>query len=83
MTNNPAQDRYNPPSVAGIDWEEVKYYDMGNGTLFWLSDKPEWNDDAKAYTNEAYRKLDDKQALNTKNQVILDVLSNINVFTKI
>ena len=83
MSNNPAQDRYNPPSVFETDWEKQKFMDLGNGTIFWLSDKPEWNDEVKDYVNEAYRKLDDKQALNTSNQIILDVLSNIDVYTKI
>ena len=83
MANNPAQDRYDPPSVNDTDWEKTRYSDIGNGTLFWLSDKPEWNDNVKDYVNEAYRKLDDKQALNTANQIILDVLSNIEIYTKI
>ena len=83
MANNPAQDRYDPPNSVETDWEKSKFMDLSDGSLFWLSDKPEWNDSRKDHVNEAYRKLDDKQALNTTNQIILDVLSNIDVYVKI
>ena len=76
MANNQAQDRYDPPAITGDDWEEQKYLDLSNGTIFWLNTE-------KNMENEAYRKLDDNQAMNTKNQIVLDVLSNINVFVKI
>ena len=76
MPNNQAQDRYDPPAVTGDDWEEHKYEDLPDGSIFWLNTtrKPD---------NDAFRKLNDKQAMNTKNQIVLDVLSNINIFVKI
>ena len=83
MPNNQAQDRYNPPGTKGDDWEKEKFSDINNGTLFWLNTTPQWDDRANGYVNEAYSKLDDKQALNTANQIVLDVLSNIDVYTKI
>ena len=58
------------------DIEEQKYLDLTDGMIFWVNSE-------NTVQNEAYRKLNDKQALNTKNQVTLDILSNIIVYTKI
>ena len=76
MANNQAQDRYNPQGVSEDDWEPAKYADLSEGAIFWLN--TERND-----SNEAYRKLDEGSCMNTKNQIKLDVLSNIDVFVKI
>ena len=83
MANNQAQDRYNPPGTTGDDWEEHKFEALNNGELFWLDTKPQWSDEKMAYVNEAYRKAGDREAVNTTNQILLDVLSNITVYVKI
>jgi|TARA_B100000214_G_C23955942_1_gene622842 hypothetical protein len=76
MANNQAQDRYNPQGVMADDWESHKFFDLPDGEIFFL--KNEKNND-----NHAYRKINDKQALNTRMQTTHDVLSNITVYTKI
>ena len=83
MANNQAQDRYNPPGTSGSDWEEYKFEALNTGELFWLDKVPQWSDEKNGYVNEAYRKVGDREAVNTTNQILLDVLSNITVYVKI
>ena len=76
MANNQAQDRYNPQGVSDEDWETHKYFDLPNGEIFFLEMIRNTN-------NHAYRKHSDKEALNTKMQTVHEVLSNIDVYTKL
>lgn len=76
MPNNQAQDRYNPPGAMHDDYETHKYTDLPDGEIFYL-------EDVRSLNNHAYRKVNDKEAINTKMQTQHQVLSNITVYTKI
>ena len=76
MSINQAQDRYNPQGINEEDWEAHKYYDMPEGEIFYMEANRNIN-------NHAFRKLSDKEAQNTKMQTYHEVLSNIDVYTKL
>ena len=76
MSINEAQDRYNPQGVNDEDWESHKYEDLTDGEIFFLNN-------TRSEDNHAYRKISDKEALNTKMQTYHDVLSNMEVYTKL
>ena len=76
MSNNQAQDRYNPQGVNAEDWEAHKYYDLPDGEIFFMEANRNPN-------NHAYRKHSNKEALNTKVRTIHEVLSNMTVYTKV
>jgi len=68
MTNNPAQDRYNPPGVRdGDGWESGTFDSLNTGELFWLNENK--NED-----NHAYRKISETEAFNTKTGETLPVV---------
>ena len=75
MPNNEAQDRFNPPKLGESEFEKARYDSLNNGEIFWLSE--EMND-----SNHAYRKLDEKQAMNTRTREIHDKVYNANVYYK-
>ena len=77
MSNNPARDRYNPPSTNSLDFEQFKFSDISNDELFWLST------DSNSDLNHAYRKIDESGALDTKTQVTHAIASNALVYQKI
>ncbi len=76
MAINQAKDRYNPQGVSEEDWEQHKYFDLPDGEIFYM-------EATRNVNNHAYRKHSDKQALNTKMQTVHEVLSNIDVYTKL
>ena len=76
MSVNQAQDRYNPQGVSDEDWESHKYQDLPDGEIFYLYNTRE-------DTNHAYRKVSDTESLNTRMQTVHEVLSNIDVYTKL
>tara|TARA_Y100000593_G_scaffold92740_1_gene185304 strand:- start:804 stop:1034 length:231 start_codon:yes stop_codon:yes gene_type:complete len=76
MPNNQAQDRYNPQGINEEDWEAHKYQDMPDGEIFYL--EANRNDN-----NHAFRKISDTEALNTRMQTRHEVLSNMDVYTKL
>tara|TARA_Y100000593_G_C4288048_1_gene326662 strand:+ start:1533 stop:1763 length:231 start_codon:yes stop_codon:yes gene_type:complete len=76
MSINQAQDRYNPQGVSEEDWESHKYQDLPEGEIFFMEMNRNEN-------NHAYRKVSDVEALNTKMQTVHEVLSNMDVYTKI
>ena len=76
MAINQAQDRYNPQGVNEEDWESHKYFDLPNGEIFFMEATKNGN-------NHAYRKRSDKEAFNTKMQTYHEVLSNMDVYTKL
>ena len=55
--NNPAHDRYNPPSNLTNDFELTRFSELNIGELLWLSD--ERSDD-----NHSFRKSNEHQAMN-------------------
>ena len=75
-SNNPAQDRYNPPGTTSPDFESVKFSEINTGELFWLEEN-------KDSSNHAYRKTSETNALNTKLQEVRTFTRNDDVFFKI
>tara|TARA_Y100000361_G_scaffold147203_1_gene158478 strand:- start:138 stop:371 length:234 start_codon:yes stop_codon:yes gene_type:complete len=55
--NNPANDRYNPPSNLENEYEKINFSELNIGELIWLSDK-------KSDSNHSYRKINEGQAMN-------------------
>ena len=75
--NNPAQDRYNPPStINDEDFQSEKFVDVSTGEIFWR--KPNKNN-----SNHAYRKLNESEALDTKTQEVVVFNRNNKVFYKL
>ena len=72
MANNQASDRYDPPSSSQPDFEPGKFNDLPVGEIFHLEEG-----------GDPFRKIGDDEAENTKRQTIHEVLSNIDVFTRI
>ena len=72
MANNPANDRYNPPSASQPDFEPAKFNDLPTGEIFYLEER-----------GDPYRKVSDDEAVNTRHQTTHEVLSNIDIFTRI
>jgi len=58
--NNPANDRYNPPSNMSVDFEETKFGELEVDELFWQTNRPE--------ESNPWRKVSQNQALNLKSQ---------------
>ena len=76
MSNNPANDRYNPQGILQNDFDETKFSSLDNGNLFWL------HGDRKS-NNPAFRKLDNKSALHTVSRQTIQLKENITIFVKI
>ena len=57
MANNPAQDRYNPPSNLESDWELTNFSELNIGELIWLSN-------VRSDDNHSYRKTSENEAMN-------------------
>ena len=57
MANNPAQDRYNPPSNRDSDWELINFSELNVGELIWLSN-------VRSDDNHSYRKTSEHEAMN-------------------
>tara|TARA_R100001443_G_scaffold95379_2_gene101928 strand:+ start:247 stop:477 length:231 start_codon:yes stop_codon:yes gene_type:complete len=76
MAINQPKDRYNPQGVNEEDWDSHKYFDLPDGEIFYLQANRNTN-------NHAYRKHNNKEALNTKMQTIHEVVSNMDVYTKL
>ena len=73
MSNNQAQDRYDPPEAGGEqDWDPIMYNDMPDGEIFYT----------EPY-GDPYRKVDDKSAINTRKQTTHDIENNFQVFVRI
>ena len=61
-TNNPANDRYNPPSNMNTDFEEVWFSELEDNELFWQTNQPN--------ENNPWRKQGTDTALNLKTQTV-------------
>ncbi len=59
-TNNPASDRYDPPSTNTTDFEEFKFGDLEVDELFWQTNRPT--------ESNPWRKSNQTQAPNLKTQ---------------
>lgn len=75
MSNNPANDRYNPKGAWEEDYDATTFSELPEGSLFWLK--------TEKGNNPAFRKLDAKKALHTaqRHQIIME--QNKRVFVKI
>ena len=74
-TNNPANDRYNPPSNMSIDYEEYSFSELEVDELFWQSkNKTE---------NPPWRKVSQTEAINLQSQKTYKFDLKTKVFQKI
>ena len=75
MSNNPSQDRYNPPATSKVDFEKFRFIDLGVNELFWLSDSP-------GTTNVVHRKINENQGQQLQSREVVDFKSKLEVFQK-
>lgn len=54
--NNPANDRYNPPSNLTDEYELIRFSELNIGELIWLSN-------ARGDKNHSHRKINEGQAM--------------------
>ena len=74
-TNNPAQDRYDPPPITHTDFDTSKFSEIENDELFWLNNQGTNN-------NHAFRKINEAQAMNTKTRQINNFQRNTVIYQK-
>ena len=75
MSNDPANDRYNPPSNLSDDFNEYKFDDILEHDLFWLN--------TNRTNNQVYRKINESQAMNLKTRETISFGKIETVFQKI
>tara|TARA_B100000287_G_C20635952_1_gene781671 strand:+ start:234 stop:464 length:231 start_codon:yes stop_codon:yes gene_type:complete len=73
--NNPANDRYNPPSNTNIDFEEYWFEDLEVNELFWQTNRPD--------ETNPWRKVNETQGMNLKSQKTHNFQKRTKVFQKI
>ena len=74
MPNDPAQDRYNPPSV-GSEFEPEKFYAIQDMDIFYFNNI--FND-----SNLSYRKINQNQGQCIKDGKIVDIKPHDSIFIK-
>ena len=74
--NNPAGDRYNPPSNLSQDFEEFRFEDLEVDELFWQTNKPKEE-------QVPWRKVNQMEGRNLKTQTIHNFDRKTKVFQKI
>ena len=72
MANDPAQDRYNPPSI-GNEFEEDYFSEINPGELFRLS---------PVNADKIYRKSGDNFAFDLKERIEIQFNSNDKIYVK-
>ena len=72
--NNPANDRYNPPSNMSTDFEEFKFGELEMDELFWQTNNPK--------ETNPWRKVSQTQGLNLKTQTTHNFEAKTKVFQK-
>ena len=75
MANNPVDDRYNPPGIGQNDFDQVRFDEIEDEDLFWLNQSTGDN-------NPPYRKMNNKQAHNTRDGIVYDFEYNKIVFQR-
>ena len=75
-TNNPAQDRYDPPPITHTDFDTSKFSEIENDELFWLNNQGTDN-------NHAFRKINDNQGLNTITRQTHNISNRTKIYQKI
>jgi len=73
-TNDPANDRYNPPGNLSQDFEKFKFSDLEVNDLFWQTNQPG--------VNIPWRKVNQKQGRNLKAETNHNFKSNTIVWQK-
>jgi len=73
-TNDPAQDRYDPPGNLSHDFESFKFGELENNELFWQTNKPG--------NNIPWRKVSPTQGRNLKAQTNHNFNANTIVWQK-
>ena len=63
MPNNPVDDRYNPPGIGSNDFDEIMFEEIEEEDLFWLNT-------SNGNDNPPFRKMNAKQAHNTKTGIV-------------
>tara|TARA_Y100000310_G_C20626086_1_gene785979 strand:+ start:1254 stop:1484 length:231 start_codon:yes stop_codon:yes gene_type:complete len=74
-TNDPTNDRYNPPGTQSLDFEEFEFSELEVGDLFWQTNRPE--------ESNPWRKENQTQGKNLKTQKMYSFNSKAKVFQKI
>jgi hypothetical protein len=74
-TNDPANDRYNPPGTSSQDFEKFRFSELENNELFWQSNE--------VGDNIPWRKINQTQGLNIKAQTTHNINKNTLVWQKI
>tara|TARA_B100000073_G_scaffold344642_1_gene351899 strand:+ start:1471 stop:1701 length:231 start_codon:yes stop_codon:yes gene_type:complete len=74
-TNDPANDRYNPPGLNSADFEKYTFGELEMNELFWQTNQPG--------DNLSWRKVSATEALNLRKQTTHNFKSNTVVYQKI
>ena len=74
-TNNPVNDRYNPPGNLSDDFDKFKFGELGVDELFWQSNQPG--------DNIPWRKVSDTQGMNLRARTTHNFNLNAVVWQKI
>ena len=74
-TNDPVNDRYNPPGLTSRDFERFTFGELEVDELFWQSNQPG--------DNYSWRKINQTQALNIRKQTTHNFNSRTVVFQKV
>tara|TARA_A100001011_G_C14209377_1_gene799212 strand:+ start:135 stop:365 length:231 start_codon:yes stop_codon:yes gene_type:complete len=75
MSNNQAQDRYNPPSTTKIDFESFRFGELEVNELFWLVEN-------QSAQNVVHRKINQDEAQQLQTREIVSFKRNLKVFQK-
>ena len=75
MSNDPAQDRYDPPSSMVTDFDELRFMDVPVYDLFWMN--------KSRGDNPAHRKVDETSGMNTKTREVETYNNDTVVYQKI
>ena len=76
MSNNQANDRYNPPGTSNPDWDERYFSDVDVGEVIWMNTNPNQDE------NCAHRKLDESTVGNLVTRTSYTVEQNTKVYVK-
>ena len=74
-TNDPTQDRYDPPGLNSRDFERFTFGELEMNELFWQTNQPG--------DNFSWRKVNQTQALNIRKQSTHNFSANTVVYQKI
>ena len=73
MSNNQAQDRYNPPGTTEIDFESFRFGELEVNELFWLTEN-------QSAQNVVHRKINQNEAQQLQTREIVSFKRNQELF---